>query len=373
MPQLFLRFAIDLARSDLPSFRQSHGPLFHRWLPDGENASITLPTGTPNAELVVWFHRAGRLIDSFVEFQQGESFDEALIPTQGVLDAGPLWGRMVLKNVRKKDIEALQEPTGTSPYLALGKTIVHILVPPLSAFVDTLRLKYGQYWLSPILDWDSRRQSLGSYCQGLGLRWSADGTSWAPFLPDQPVIQLSGSLTSPESFLAYLTEADWNAIDAQSSRDYAPPFGATVLLRARELLDNDNLRHALIEATTATEVTVDQLIRDRMAASPLSKHRDRLLELPLPLKLAFLAVHEPRLTNDDVIRALKAIDYRNQIVHEGKQPRADWRPALKALIQVTARLSSYIVKLPSAQAGNACMSPDAWQREQADREPPFLV
>jgi len=373
MSQLLLTFAIDLARTDLPFFGRRHGPLFHRWLPDGENTPIPLPTGSPNVEIFVWFHRAGKLIGSFVEYQTGESFDEALIPTQGILDAGPLWGQALFKKVSNKDFEALRDPTGNTPYLGLGKNVVKILVPPLSAFVDTLRVKYGQYWLRPIPRWDSLRESLGSYCQSLQLKWSTDGTTWARFVPDQPVIKLSASLTSPESFLTFLTEADWNAIPAEASREYAPPLGAAILLRARELLDNDDLRYAFIEAATAAEITVNQLIRDRTAPLELPQDMSRLFDLKLPTKLAFVAVHEPSLTKDDIKDALKAVRFRNKIVHDGTEPKPDWQPALKALIKVTARLSSHIVKLPSAHVGNSRMSPDTWERKQANSQPPFLV
>lgn len=373
MPQLFLTFTIHLERSDLSSSHPAHGPLFHRWLPDGEKNAIPLPTGTPNVAILAWFYRAGTVIGGFVEYQQGGSFDQKLISTQGILDAGHLCGRMVFKNVSNTDLDAIGGPIGNTAYVKFGKSLVKTLIPPLSTFVDTLRVKYGQYWLSPIPRWDSRRESLGAYCQTLQLRWSTDGTTWARFLPDQPVIHLVGSLTPPEFFLTFLTETDWNDIYDNPPHDYVPPLGASVLLRARELLDNENLRYAFIEAATAAEITVDQLIRDRTAPLQLPENISRVVELPLSTKLALLGVHEPALTNAEITDALKAIRLRNEIVHDGAEPKTDSLPALKALIKVTARLSSHIIKLPSAHVGNSRMSLSTWKREQAKREPPFLV
>jgi hypothetical protein len=66
-----------------------NGPLFHRWLPDGEKDGITLNTQVPNTSLRVWFKRWGFVSDGQIEFKLNEEkVDSGIMSKQGVLEAG---------------------------------------------------------------------------------------------------------------------------------------------------------------------------------------------------------------------------------------------------------------------------------------------
>ncbi len=66
MEILLLKFARPLATPS--ELVRLHGPLFYRWLPDGEKNAITLSTNDDNANLKVWFERYGFVDGGFVRF-----------------------------------------------------------------------------------------------------------------------------------------------------------------------------------------------------------------------------------------------------------------------------------------------------------------
>ena len=48
MPTLILKLIIPLERYDLDDLGRPHGPIFHRWLPEGEKDSISIKTKSQN-------------------------------------------------------------------------------------------------------------------------------------------------------------------------------------------------------------------------------------------------------------------------------------------------------------------------------------
>lgn len=123
--------------------------------------------------------------------------------------------------------EALWEgriPPGVPAYEALGKRIVRLIRPPVNKLINLLRANYGQYWLREIEEWDSRSRSLGSFCAGLGVRWSLDGgKTWSNFVPTERFAESYGFTTLPsdEDFRQeLLTEDDWRELplSRESSR-----------------------------------------------------------------------------------------------------------------------------------------------------------
>jgi len=367
MSQLFFSFNIDLSRHERPFLQQPPGPLFHRWLPDGQNNAILLPTGTSKIELSVWFSR-----DSKGSASQGSTaLDNVLLPRQAILDAGPLAGLVVFRSVSAAQLGALNEDMNGLAYVRFAKQLIKIVIPPVSSFVDTLRTKYGQYWLAPVPTFDSRRESLGNYCNTLGLSWSTDLKTWRMLIPGGLVIKLSATKTPHDAYLALLTESDWQDLKLAPPTHHSPPLDTTILLRACELIGTDNLRYAFIEAVTAAEIRVDRMIEDTFRALNIPDDPKRLLELPLKLKLAFVASHDSSLSPHDLTQSIIAIDIRNKIVHDGAEPAPHSEASLKALIRVVARLSGGITKLPSPYLPHFEMDPLHWDQVQEDRMPPF--
>lgn len=110
MLTLLLKFKINLEEYDVSTYSQHYGPLFHRWLPDGEKDAIVLDTGDPNAELKVWFERLGFKDKDFIEFDYTRrEVDPETIPKQAILEAVPLMGLLKIQALSEEESTPLRE------------------------------------------------------------------------------------------------------------------------------------------------------------------------------------------------------------------------------------------------------------------------
>lgn len=361
MATLLLRFAINL--EDYHSPFRNHGPLFHRWLPDGEKDAITFDTGEPDTELKIWFERRGYVNDGgFIEFDADRrDVDDSKIPTQAVLDAGPLFGSLKIENLSKKYVVPMTENRlGDEDYINLGKKIVKLLRPPIARFLDTLRTNYGQHWVSPLKEWDSRSESVGSYCSGLQIDWSLDGgESWEKFRPDENIFYINALYKDPE-FDPYLTAEDWNDVAEIVQIGYEPSLAATILTRSRQLSEQGNANYALIEGVTALELAIGDFVRNKVGDSDiLKKSIQSFWNLPLPSKVVSLVTTlgaDPR----DLEDTISAIDLRNAIVHEGKSPGAIELSGLYRTISLFIK-DGPSLRFPESVPSNALKSPKEWE------------
>src|SRR2546423_8090993 len=102
MPTLLLKFCIYLGQDIMRNFE---GPLFHRWLPDGEKDALILETGTPNTTLKVWFERRGYVDDRHIKYDiTRKEVDSAIIPTQAALVAGSLFGSLEIQGLTEEEV-----------------------------------------------------------------------------------------------------------------------------------------------------------------------------------------------------------------------------------------------------------------------------
>jgi hypothetical protein len=93
MATLLLKFGVLLENYNIEEFDRHKGPLFHRWLPDGEKDAILVDVPDPTAELKVWFERRGFVDDRWIRFDYSRpEIDPEIMERQAILDAGPLRG-----------------------------------------------------------------------------------------------------------------------------------------------------------------------------------------------------------------------------------------------------------------------------------------
>ena len=366
MATLLLRFAITLEDYNLPHIDQHHGPLFHRWLPDGEKDSIVLDTGDPDAELKVWFDRWGFVRDGFIEFSyKRREVAPDLIPRQAVLDAGPLMGLLRIQGLSEEQLAPIREDkVGDDAYVVVGKRVIKkLLYPPVSRFIDVLRTNCGQYWIRPPEEWDSRKGSLGHYCSLLQLRWSLDGQTWRDFRPDEAVIRITGAIQ--RRFPGYLTREGWQELGEVAREEYEPSLGAFILARTHQLLDEENMRHAIVEGVIALEVALSELIRRKLgAAESLLDRMSAFWNLPLPTQVVSIAAPLGTVSSQDIEHTVKAIEMRNKVIHEGWSPPDDAEVDVSGLLRtVAALLSGPTFRFPSARFLNSLMSPEEWERQ----------
>ena len=341
---ILFNFVVQLRDSDQPYPFCHDGPLFHRWLPDGEKDAIVLDTGDPQAELKVSFERRGFMDGGHVRFRWDcREVDPTVIPRQAVLEGGYMVGWLKIE-VPDEELENLRKvATGDPAYEALGKRVVRLIYPPVNKLINLLRANYGQYWLKEMWKWDSRSNSLGSYCAGLGVRWSLDDRkTWSDFSPTKRVSSHSAAARMPsdEDFRReLLTEDDWRELPNVVNGGYEPPLAAFTLTRAYQLLDQGHLRQAFIEGVTALEVALDDYVKQHRGASKtLAGHLEQFHTLPLQTKVAAIAVLSGLIAAQDVDDTIAAYKVRNLIVHDGAHPSDSDEPKLSVLLRTAAAL-----------------------------------
>ena len=310
-----------------------HGPLFHKWLPDGKTDSITLDTdGSTN--LQVWFERRGFSggDNDFIRFHPNrKEVDPNKIPRQAVLVGGALFGELTIPNIDETIIQLIQTPeSNNADYVALGKRIIKIIYQPVSKFIELLRIVYGQYWISQIEKWDSRDQSLGSYCSSWQMRWSSDnGNSWHEFIPDERVtrtiIIMEGDEFGDEKFNTLIRHEDWLQLPAQLQKLSDPKINESfavsdILLQSFQFLDQGNIRQALIEGVIALETVIGEFGRRKLENDGFLKGKfQSFYTLPLPAQLIAVSAFSESCSKEQLISSLKAIELRNKVVHEGEK------------------------------------------------------
>jgi hypothetical protein len=369
MPKLFIRFGFYLTDYDPDIQRDPEGPLFHRWLPNGEEDALIVDVPNESASIKFWFERRGYIEGKKIIYDsQRKEVQDDLIPLQTILNAGALRGQIELKNVSKTALNAvIGSKIGNKSYEALGKKVINkLLVPEANRFINILKYRYGQYWLSWDLNtWDSRVMSLGRYCNENNLEWSADGDEWTDFIPNQ---QKTAPITLHDRGIDYshfLAEGDWNEIGELLSTRFEHPFGAEVLYRAHRLRSESRMKYALIEAVTALEIILDWYYRSHLS-NPLNDWDNGFLGQSIPSKITVTTALTGKVNPSDAKLALKAYKRRNEIVHDGKDVGEDASDLVKGILRYCSPLvQAGPGRFPWADAWNEVF-PEGWEDPHKD-------
>jgi hypothetical protein len=383
MPTLLLRFAIVLENSaiepyDRLSGERRHGPLFHKWLPDGEQDSIELNVDEPEAELRVWFEQNGFIENGRVRFDyERQELDATIISQHPILDAGPLIGTLKLPNVPEDAFESIQENrVGDPAYVAFGRRVAHLIYEPVARLIDVLRTNYGQYWINPLKEWNPRGQSLGSYFSlVIQTKWSVDdGVNWSDFLPDNPEL-LPTTDGSAETYEALLTQQDWRELQKHLSEGYEPKLAAELVTTTHQLIERQDLRGAVLQTMLALEVALNEFMNRKMRMNKvLADNLHGWSSLTLPARLAAVATLSGAVTASQVESALKLSEMSHKIIREGWIPPFTAQEELRHVVQtVAALLSGPTFKFPNYYTESPVVdvleAPAAPAEEPATEEP----
>lgn len=366
MPDLLLKFYVFLDQQR--NWRKYEGPLFHRWLPDGEQDAVELYTSFPHARLKVWFERRGYVEGGLIRFDvTRKEVDHAIIPTQAALYAGPLFGSLEVQGITNDEASCLSNQLTEDPvYLALCETVVdNIIRPGVSRFIDILRTKYGQYWIREPEGLDYKRRSLKNRCYLLRLQWSVDaGVTWSNLTPNANVTGTNATLIvgTEESFQQYLTQENWQGLADLNQKAFDPPLGAFILSRARQLFEEKNFKYALIEGVLALEISLAYFVKKNFSEHS-TPTRSELESMRLEDQLSTVAKHV-MLPKNYLKLSIQAIRVRNKAVHEYHFPDEQVKPKIKALLTVVAILNfGQGFKLPSPHLGNMISSVEDWDKQ----------
>lgn len=344
MASVLLKFAISLENTDFLGFDQPHGALFHRWLPDGEKDAIIIELKEPSSILKMWFERLGYVNkDGYVKFDlEKKEIDLKAISTQAILQGGPLYGLLELREISEEEADCLKEnKAGSGEYLTLGKTIVKLIWLQVNRFISALRTNYGQFWINAIEKWDSREGSLGHYCRSiLNLKWSLDeGKTWQTFMPDEPTVVVT--LIAQVGYEGYLAEEDWKDLSEIINEGFEPSLASFLLCRAQQLFEQGNVKYALIEGVTALEVALSEFFKKKLESSkPLLKGMSSFWETSLTSQTITAAILLEKISKENLEQAVKAIESRNKVIHEGMEIPTEIDQQIRGLLATAATLVS---------------------------------
>jgi hypothetical protein len=364
MSTLLIKFAVRL-ESYTEEHSCYHGPLFHRWLPNGREDSITLATGTDNAKLEVWFERRWFVEHGWIRFDyQRQEVDPLIMSQQAILGAGPLLGILEISGLAEDELgPILESKTGDEAYLRLGKRIVQDwFYPPISRLINVLRVYYGQYWICELAKWDSRKESLGAYCRDVNMRWSVDcRDTWTKFLPNAASHFI---VARPIPYQEYPGHEDWTTIESTVNAADEPSLAAFALARTHEFRERGQLRNAFIEGITALELALDERMRRKLdGRKPLEDAAQAYYnKLSLKTRVAILASQVSQVVLDNLEFALKAIEVRNDIMHEGKSPPSNSADILSGLLRTIAAVLEQEFRFPEENPVNELASAEDWEK-----------
>lgn len=360
MKKLFIKFSVDLCAYE----DEIEGTIFHRWLPDGEKDSIELKLDDPNTKLKVWFERCGFTDDSFIRFSRSRrEIEQSTVDKQGCLYSGPLYGLLEIENLPTKITTALKESRkGDEAYIKFTKSIIkNALYKPVNKFIESLRVKMGQYWIRPMPKYDSRTQSIGYYSGSiLGMKWRfARGRKWHIVDPDGPdTVKATFHVGKSPDYQQYMDKSDWESL---KQPDYKENNSDIFLLRSHRLCDSRDMRLAFIEGVTALELSIHEFIRERAVIKPLLESVESFYGLSLRSQLTVLCAAIGSIPAQQIELSIQAIKIRNQIVHDGFVPKIANETELYALLKIVSLLTNKgVYKFPSKQFHFSSMSNENW-------------
>lgn len=150
---------------------------------------------------------------------------------------------------------------------------------------------------------------------------------------------------------------------------FEPTLASVILIQAHRLLDQGNLRYALIEGVSAVELALSEFMRKKLlASSSLREFTSEFENLSFKAKVITVATALGKIPMQDIENIIKAYNMRNKIVHEG------WSPADSELTEVVRNLFSLLrttalllggprFKFLSANTGNTLRNPEQWEQE----------
>jgi len=368
MHTIDITFGAFIDNYDVDKFLRHSGPVFHRWLPNGEQDSVSISCPEENAIVRLWSERRGYVDESgFIKYEhKRKEVDDSIIPRQAILEAGAIFGRVTLANIAKPEYDAItNNRIGSNEYVSIGKRVVKKIVDPLlTRFTKILRDTYGQYWLNPPPTFDGRDCSLGQYCHRRSMKWTTPDGAKGEFVPTEKGAETMTMVMQPRDYSEYMDQDAWFAIRELLESDYEPSVAMTISSRARRLLDEERLEHALIEAVTSLEVAIEEYVRRKLQGNKkLSEVTRGFWQLPLPARVGLISSLAD-IRSADIEHAFLAVAARNDFVHEGKYPSPTSKQYIQGVLNIIRGLSGLpALRFPSAHRGNELRaSAEDWER-----------
>jgi len=232
--------------------------------------------------------------------------------------------------------------------------------------VNIFRELYRQYWIRNIENWDSRTKSLGTYCNyDLSMKYSLNnGKTWTKFQPDAHRHEIHVTSEISDDFSDYISKDDWIEIKSLFKKSFIPSMASVFLTQAFATCDKGDLKKSFIETVTALEIALECTIKKNPKITKTIIDSIQSFEsLPLRAQFGIIALLYNNINSKDIENSIKAIEIRNNIVHEGYSPKESERFFLNSLLVSISRIiNEQVTKFPSINSGNCLMSIDSWEK-----------
>lgn len=388
----FCKELTDFTKVKSRSYQEAERAVgFHRWFPNGPSDALSLETGHPNVSLRIWFDPKHISRGSFTTENEKEALalcDESALSKIGVLWSGPLFGELkVSGGLPENCIDALVQTSEEAipEHQEIAKIILkYWICPSLEKFIHTLRFRFGHYWVAAFEGWDGDLDTLSSYCNGtFMLKVSTDAGRSFRALSLGPII-LSGTGVfdmNGDSYRAYLSKLDWYKIPSHVKNfdDSSPALRVLlkVLCSAHHLLEAEDVKYALLESITALELAIDHRFRQGLkGGKAVLKKEVRFTGdqngkggLDLPSKIVIANAFACCASEKEVEDILEAINERNKLVHEGKDPREDVEKCVKTVLEYIVSILELEYRFVRHEAGNIKMDTAKWENRNEEERP----
>lgn len=353
-----IKFGLWIQDHEVNELEKHDGPVFTRWLPNGENDALKISLENYSSEVLLWFERHGYVSDSgFIEYEHKRfEIDENVLPLQAKVYAGALYGKIVLNEVTHDQINSLKEhDVESEEYINLGKFILKkILDPILVKFTKILKNTYGQYWIGQYKPFDSRKLALSNHCSKLNMKWYLHDGESGEFIPGKKEIETLGFTSYFCNEKEYISERDWFNLETLLNDQFIPSVSSVFASRANRLLEEGRYAHSLLESVTAIELSIEEYVRRSINnSSELEEYMKSFWKNPLPTRISLVA-SLAGVNSNDIAQSISGVTERNKFVHDGKEPDS----SIAGLIEGLLRAISYLnenqkLKYPSAGKSNS--------------------
>ncbi len=345
--------------------KQVNGPIFTRWLPNGETDAIKIPSPAYSATVFLWFERHGSHDEhGFIRYEKDcYDIDPEAIPRQKKLYAGHLYVKVKFDDVPESLITAITtDDSENEQYIKFGKILVKkITAPILSKITNILRNTYGQYWIKQIENYDSRTMPLSNYCHYHKMKWELVNGDSGFFLPGKLETLSIGYSAGESSELEFINKDEWFKLENLLNRDFDPSLSSSFASRANQLLFEGRLSHSLIEAVIALELSLEEYVRGLFdsSAPELNNIASGFWKCNLPTKIGLVGclIGVP---GTDIKLAIEGVNKRNSLVHDGKQVDDSIEKNIVGLLQTISKLNGpNRLKFPIPDGSNSTSHPQS--------------
>lgn len=375
MKTIKLSFLIELRDFNHEGVNEYNGPTFHRFLPNNKLDKLerNLDSLDGDGKISFWFEKRGEKKDGFIKYNYNKKLiEEKDISRQAILDGGVLFGEVSINDISIELLQVLKEnKTGDAEYISFGKKVVKETIKHSNNLINIFRHLFRQHWVENLVDWDSKCQSLGSYCDSeLSMKYTLDnGVTWNQFLPDEKRLEFQVTSNIITDYSDFILQDDWILIKDLFESDFKHSDTSIFLSKANETLNNGDLKKAFIEAVTALEAAIEYVVKGNSEITQsILRSIQSFHNLPLPSKFSLFCLFSNKFEANDIENSLKAIKIRNDIVHEGYKPKEVDEVYLKSLFKSISKIiNEPVCKFPVPVRCNITDSHEGWEKLKKQR------